>query len=133
MQVGEVLPHTRYDSDNIDNDFMLLFLSDLAPQEAAFVKLNSDPVVPAAGSSVTVMGHGLTVTVHNGIELGTSKELIESKVNIISNEECQQSEGIITVPYTDFEVKVNETFKEYITENMLWFWCCQCVVKMVSL
>ena len=56
----ESLPHPNFDSFTADNDFMLLFLRDPAPQDAAFVKLNSDPNVPAAGGYVTVMGHGDT-------------------------------------------------------------------------
>jgi len=85
---GSPLPHPNYDFDSTkyDNDFMLLFLRDPAPQDAAFVKLNSDPNVPAAGDYVTVMGHGDTE--FNGT---SSMELLEVEINAVSNEECQES------------------------------------------
>jgi secreted trypsin-like serine protease len=60
IPVEDSLPHPNYDSFTVDNDFMLLFLRDPAPQDAAFVKLNNDHKVPAAGDYVTVMGHGDT-------------------------------------------------------------------------
>jgi trypsin len=85
------LPHPKYDNTTVDNDFMLLFLHHPAPPDAAFVKLNSNPNVPAAGDHVTVMGHGDTDPDSTIIELGM--ELLEIEVKVVSNEECEQSEG----------------------------------------
>lgn len=78
------LPHPNYDWNTIDNDFMLLFLRDPAPQYAAFVKLNSKPNAPAAGDNVTVMVHGLTDP--DGMEI--SEELLEAGINVVLNDEC---------------------------------------------
>ncbi|KAL7428210.1 hypothetical protein ACHAXM_001172, partial [Skeletonema potamos] len=76
----ESLPHPNYDSFTMDNDFMLLFLRDPAPQDAAFVKLNNDHKVPAA-------------------------------VNVVSNEECAQSEGYVNSEFG--------SLKSMISGNML--------------
>ena len=91
IEVGGHLPHPRYDPTTMDNDFMLLFLHYPAPPDAAFVKLNSNPNVPAAGDHVTVMGHGDTDPDSRITELGM--ELLEIEVKVVSNEECEQSEG----------------------------------------
>jgi len=90
------LPHPNYDSTTDDNDFMLLFLRDPAPQDAAFVKLNSDPNFPAAGDYVTVMGHGDTE--FNGTN---SMELLEVEINVVSTEECEESHRSIDEVITD--------------------------------
>jgi len=96
IPVEESLPHPNYDSTTADNDFMLLFLRDPAPQDAAFVKLNSDPNVPAAGDYVTVMGHG--VTEPDGM---LSMELLEVEINVVSTEECEESHVSIDEVITD--------------------------------
>jgi len=89
IPVEDSLPHPNYDSFTVDNDFMLLFLRDPAPQDAAFVKLNSDPNVPAAGDYVTVMGHGDTKS--DDVIYEGSMELLEVELNVRSNEECGES------------------------------------------
>jgi hypothetical protein len=100
----------------VDNDFMLLFLRDSAPENAAFVKLNDNPVVPSNGVNVTVIGHGLTDP--NGIDI--SEDLLEVDVNIVSNQKCSQSEG-----YYEYWSWWGETIQEFglldgmITDNML--------------
>ena len=110
------ISHPDYDWSTIDNDFMLLFLRDPAPQDAAFVKLNNNPAVPATGGNVTVMGHGLTDP--NGMDI--SEDLLEVDVNVVSNEQCEQSEG-----YYEYFSWWGELTSEYgslegmITDNML--------------
>ena len=95
---------------------MLLFLRDSAPEDAAFVKLNDNPVVPSNGVNVTVIGHGLTDP--NGIAI--SEDLLEVDVNIVSNQKCSESEG-----YYEYYSWWGETIQEYgsldgmITDNML--------------
>jgi secreted trypsin-like serine protease len=88
IPVEEYLPHPEYSITTwLDNDFKLLFLRDPAPQDAAFVKLNNDTNVPAAGDYVTVMGHGLTKF---NVTDSDSSELLEVELNVVSNEECTE-------------------------------------------
>jgi len=109
IHVKESLPHPNYNLFTDDNDFMLLFLRDSSPQDATFVKLNSNTNFPADGEPVTVMGHGLTDP--DGFE--ANEKLLEVEVNIVSNEECRESEGYVdnTFGY--------ESYDDYITDNML--------------
>ena len=95
----ESLPHPNYDSFTMDNDFMLLFLRDPAPQDAAFVKLNRDPNFPAAGDYVTVMGHGDTKS--DDVIYEGSMELLEVELNVRSNEECGESYKVTDDVITD--------------------------------
>jgi trypsin len=89
IHIIDTLPHPDYNLASFsDNDFMLLFLNNTAPQDAAFVKLNRDPNVPAANDFVTVMGHGDTVI---GDADEYSMDLLEIEVNVVLNEECAQS------------------------------------------
>jgi hypothetical protein len=83
---------------------MLLFLSDSAPQDAAFVMLNSDLTIPAAGVNVTVMGHGLSDEF--GLEI--IEELLEVDINVVSNEKCEQSKD-----------EYGNNYAGQITANML--------------
>jgi len=113
IEVGGHLPHPRYDPTTMDNDFMLLFLHYPAPPDAAFVKLNSNPNVPAAGDHVTVMGHGDTEPDSRITELGM--ELLEIEVKVVSNEECEQSEGY----FEDEGVLKYEFLEGMISNSML--------------
>ena len=97
------LPHPDYDGDLTDNDFMLIFLKESASSNT-FVKLNDDVSSPAVGSEVTVMGWG-DVDPSSGQEL--AEELMEVTVNVITNEECDASDG----EYGSYE--------DGITSNML--------------
>uniref|UniRef100_A0A7S1CS91 Peptidase S1 domain-containing protein n=1 Tax=Skeletonema marinoi TaxID=267567 RepID=A0A7S1CS91_9STRA len=103
------LPHPNYDDFSFDNDFMLLFLRDPAPQDATFVKLNSNPNFPAAGEPVTVMGHGLT----DPLGFEANEELLEVEVNVVSNEACEQSEGYLEIESAYL------SYESLITDNML--------------
>jgi len=91
IRVNDTLPHPGYDPTTKDNDFMLLFLKNTAPQDAVFVKLNRDPNVPAAGDYVTVMGHGDIAPDEWNVTL--SMDLLEVEINVESNEECAKSYG----------------------------------------
>jgi len=110
----ESLPHPNYDSFTMDNDFMLLFLRDPAPQDAAFVKLNSDPNVPAAGDYVTVMGHGDTKS--DDVIYEGSMELLEVELNVLSNEECEERYKDI---FTDDFLTDDVFTGDVLTDNML--------------
>jgi trypsin len=93
------LPHPDYDPTTADNDFMLLFLNDAAPQDAAFVKLNRDPNVPAAGDHVTVMGHGDIAPDDWNVTIST--DLLKVEINVVSNEECKKRYNIFLREVTD--------------------------------
>ena len=111
IAVRELVPHPDYGVDTPeDNDFMLVFLENAsAANEIITVKLNSNPLFPSVGQDVTVMGWGDT-----NIDLSTqefSEVLMNVEVNIISNEECEASEGTIG--------QATYTYNGQITENMM--------------
>ncbi|KAL7451043.1 hypothetical protein ACHAWC_002895 [Mediolabrus comicus] len=103
LSIANALPHPDYDGDLTDNDFMLIFLKEPSSSNT-FVKLNFDVASPAVGSEVTVMGWG-DVDPSSGQEL--AEELMEVTVNVITNEECDASDG----EYGSYE--------DGITSNML--------------
>lgn len=104
------LPHPNYDSHSTDNDFMLVFLNEATTaNNVDLVSLNSEPSVPSLDESVTVMGWGDTDIRDHVSE--TSDALMHVRVNVISNEECDASEGSIDGYY--------DNYNDQITENML--------------
>jgi len=113
---GEVIgmknevPHPDYNSGTTDNDFMLVFLdSAVTATNVDLVKLNKESNVPSIGSSVTVMGWGDTDIRDDVSKL--SDVLMNVDVNVISNNECDASEGTIDGYY--------DTYENQITNNML--------------
>jgi trypsin len=121
--VREVILHPDYSQMLMsmyglaDNDFMLVFLEGAsASDDVITVKLNSDTSLPIVGQSVTVMGWGDTDIsddfddeTPNDVE--TSTVLMNVDVSVISNEECDASEGYIDGTYA--------TYSGRITANML--------------
>ena len=121
--VREVILHPDYSQMLMsmyglaDNDFMLVFLEGAsASDDVITVKLNSDTSLPIVGQSVTVMGWGDTdisddfdEETPNDVE--TSTVLMNVDVSVISNEECDASEGYIDGTYA--------TYSGRITANML--------------
>jgi trypsin len=103
LSVKEALPHPDYDDDTTDNDFMLVFLDESANSNT-FVKINSDAATPDIGAAVTVMGWG-DIDPSDGQEL--SDELMEVQVNVITNRECDKSDGKFG------------SYEDQITSNML--------------
>ncbi|KAL7496372.1 hypothetical protein ACHAWT_004528 [Skeletonema menzelii] len=103
LRVKKALPHPDYDGDTTDNDFMLIFLNESANSNV-FVKLNSDAATPEIGAAVTVMGWG---DIDPSDEQELSSELMEVEVNVITNEECELSDG-------EFG-----SYEDQITSNML--------------
>ena len=89
LSVKTALPHPDYDGDTTDNDFVLIFLDESANSNK-FVKLNSDTATPDIGAAVTVMGWG-DIDQSGGQEF--PNELMEVDVNVITNEECDMSDG----------------------------------------
>mmetsp|Transcript_8383 Transcript_8383/g.14694 ORF Transcript_8383/g.14694 Transcript_8383/m.14694 type:complete len:301 (-) Transcript_8383:57-959(-) len=105
------VPHPDYNpvlTDN-DNDFMLVFLETPVSQDVEFVKINSDTSVPEIDAPVMVMGWGDMDKADDASTL--SNVLLEVDVNIISNEECKQSNGTIG--------GWEDNYHNQITENMI--------------
>jgi trypsin len=103
FSVKTALPHPDYDDKTTDNDFMLIFLNESATSNE-FVRLNTDEATPEVGSAVTVMGWG---DIDPTDEQELSSELMEVDVNVITNEECEKSDG-------DFG-----SYEDQITSHML--------------
>ena len=110
IAVREVLPHPSYSNETLNYDFMVLFLAGASTADNVItVKLNADPSVPSVGQNLTVMGWGDT-DVRPGYTL--PDVLMNTNVNVISNEECDASEGYD-------ETGEYWTYKGYITEDMI--------------
>ena len=108
--VREVIPHPSYSNETYNNDFMLLFLAGASTDDNVItVKLNSDPSVPIVGQTLTVVGWGDT-----DVRPGHTPPdvLLSTNVNVISNEECDASEGYD-------ESGEYWTYKGSITDDMI--------------
>jgi len=104
------LPHPNYDSQSTNNDFMLVFLDGaVSATNVDLVTLNSDSSVPDVGDAVTVMGWG-DVDIRDDVSK-LSDVLMNVQVNVISNQECDDSEGTIDGYY--------DNYNDQITQDML--------------
>jgi trypsin len=66
---SRVIPHPRYNPVTTDHDFMLMFLKvNSAADDIVTIKLNSNPMIPSVGQTLTVMGWGDTI-------IGTSESM----------------------------------------------------------
>ena len=95
IAIKSEMPHPNFDALSMDYDFMLVFLeraADVSNDE--LMTLNSQNNVPSAGQSVTVMGWGHT-EVEDNVSFMQSDALMSVSLNIISNQECDASEGTI--------------------------------------
>lgn len=122
---GEVIavkaeaPHPDYNPITTDYDFMLIFLNETVNHDVEFVKLHqpflSDTRLQTYSSDrninfqLTVMGWGDITASDDVFEM--SKVLMETEVNLITNEECARSNGTIYGTETNYNGQ--------ITENML--------------
>jgi len=122
---GEVIavkaeaPHPDYNPITTDYDFMLIFLNETVNHDVEFVKLHqpflSDTRLQTYSSDrninfqLTVMGWGDITASDDVFEM--SKVLMETEVNLITNEECARSNGTIYGTETNYN--------DQITENML--------------
>jgi len=99
ITIREELPHPSYDGNLLDNDFMLVFL-DRAADNVVPIKLNSNPSFPAAGQYATSMGWG-DIDIYDDGNDDTSHDQTFSDVlkqvalNIVSNEDCENTETLI--------------------------------------
>lgn len=115
---GEVIavkaeaPHPEYDWRTSDNDFMLLFLNATVTHDVNFVKLDSsahtsDASLQTHSSHLTVMGWGDVTASDFAFEM--SNVLMETEVNLITNEECEQSSGRIYGMPTDYHDQITDS------------------------
>lgn len=110
IPVKSEVPHPNYNPVLTGNDFMLVFLeTPVVNQDVSFVKLNSDTSSPEIDEAVTVMGWG---DIDAADEIFTETNvLMEVEVNVISNEECERSEGAVG--------SFPASYHDEITDNML--------------
>mmetsp|Transcript_12529 Transcript_12529/g.23438 ORF Transcript_12529/g.23438 Transcript_12529/m.23438 type:complete len:572 (-) Transcript_12529:163-1878(-) len=113
---GESIPmmkeikHKKYDDWTTDYDFMLVVLEwDVSDADVAFVKLNGDESVPEVGEEVVVIGWG-DVREEDDVQV-LSDVLMDVSVNVIDNNECEESEGTVGGWF--------DSYQGQITENML--------------
>jgi trypsin len=101
------IPHPSFNSDGIITNFdiMLVFLEGNMLVNNTWVKLNSNVSVPVVNQSVTVMGWGKTDI--NDVFNAGSDVLMNVEVNIVPNDECQQSEAY------------GQSYSNLVTENVL--------------
>lgn len=110
IPMKQEVPHPDYDSYSTDNDFMVVFLEEpVSAINVDLVSLNSQSSVPSVGQAVTAMGWGYTDISDDNSPL--SDVLMQVRVDVISNEDCDASEG--TSDGWD------DNYHDQITQNML--------------
>ncbi len=102
------VPHPDY--NGIANDFRLIFLSETVAHDVEFVKLDSsiqlsNELLESNSCQLTVIGWG-DKNAADDID-DYSNELMEVDVNLITNEECEQSSDGV------------DSYQGQITENMM--------------
>ena len=117
VNVKTEITHTGYDWGTTDNDYMIIILDRPTTETVDLVQVSPD-VVPV-GTAVTVMGWGDT---HPADDIRTlAEELMETEVFVVSNEECEQSNG--TVGGTEIAGWTiggyEEDYHNQISENMM--------------
>jgi len=97
--------HPRYKEATTDNDFMVVILDDSATinDKVSLAKINKSDSTPRVGDRVTAMGWGETRAQTRGL----SDVLMEVNVNVISNNECDNSSD------------GTDNYKGQISQNML--------------
>lgn len=105
------IKHPNYNSRTTNNDFLLVFLDEAVDMTDGIevVEINSDRSKPPVGQEVTVMGYGDTNP--SDFETDLSDRLMEVEVNVISNEDCDDSRGTIG--------GFQESYNGQITSSML--------------
>ena len=109
IAVKAEVPHPDY--NGMEHDFMLIFLSEAVAHVTEFVKLDSsiqlsNELLESNSTQLTVMGWGDTHESEEVQEL--SNELMEVDVQLIKNEECEQSSD-----------DMGNTYQGMITESMM--------------
>ncbi|KAL7545847.1 hypothetical protein ACHAWF_009195 [Thalassiosira exigua] len=116
--VKDEIAHPDYDWGTTDNDFMILVLERPTTENVNLVEVSSN-VVPV-GQTTTVMGWGDTHPSDDVLE--RSEVLLETEVFVVSNEECEQSSGMVGGTVLEDGTVVGqwpETYEGQITDNMV--------------
>jgi len=91
VTVKTEITHPGFDWGTTENDYMILVLDRPTVEDVDLVQVSPDTV--SVGSAVTVMGWGDT---HPSDSIQTrAEELMETEVFVVSNEECDQSNGTV--------------------------------------
>lgn len=102
------IPHPEYDSNTTNKDFMLLFLDQpVTSTEVEFVNVNSQSTIPEVDSSVWVVGWGDTTA--DDETTVQSNVLMRVEVNVLSNAECDASEGEIGGFYDSYHGQITDS------------------------
>ena len=114
---GEVIavkvevPHPDYNDVTTDHDLMLIFLNGTVTHDVEFVKLDSsielsNKLLETNSSQLTVIGWGDVTASADAFEM--SNELMEVDIQLISNEECEQSSGTINGEEANYRDQITE-------------------------
>ena len=103
------IPNPSYNDYTTDSDWMLVVLERPTTLNVPFIKLNSAGSSPNVGEEVTVMGWGDTTAEDDTSKL--SDVLMSVDVNVISNQDCDDSSGSIN--------GWSDNYHGQISENML--------------
>eukprot|EP00581_Thalassiosira_minuscula_P007539 CAMPEP_0183702236 /NCGR_PEP_ID=MMETSP0737-20130205/403_1 /TAXON_ID=385413 /ORGANISM="Thalassiosira miniscula, Strain CCMP1093" /LENGTH=596 /DNA_ID=CAMNT_0025928811 /DNA_START=191 /DNA_END=1978 /DNA_ORIENTATION=+ len=111
IPITKQMPHPKYNDKNTDYDFMLVFLRKAATLDSnvGLIKVNSDSSKPNVNAKVTAMGYGDTDIRDEVSKL--SDVLMEVQVNVMSNNDCDDSSGNIDGR--------PDNYHGQITQNML--------------
>ena len=112
VTIAEKVPHPNYNMRiSEDYDFGLVFLSRPTTVDVDIAPINANNSVPAIGAAVTYLGWG---EIDSDVStLNCSQTLREVESNIITNEQCEASAGIVD------GTKSTDSYEDLITENML--------------
>mmetsp|Transcript_5987 Transcript_5987/g.11530 ORF Transcript_5987/g.11530 Transcript_5987/m.11530 type:complete len:420 (-) Transcript_5987:287-1546(-) len=113
IPISSAIIHPNFNDDtNLNNDVMLIFLENpITPNSShsnvnvQLVKLNSDESCPPSNSPVTVAGWGRTEA---NVAWSFSNQLMTVDVNVISNGECEISEGTYGGAYANYVGQITE-------------------------
>lgn len=94
VPVSEVVLHPNYDMrTSEDYDIALVILSRPVTADVNIMNINANSTLPVAGSDVTYLGWGEIDS--DAATLNVSDTLREVESNVITNEQCNDIEGII--------------------------------------
>lgn len=119
ISVKKTLSHELYDPEvSMEHDILLAFLEEPADQSVGLVKLNGDASYPGTGSPISVAGWGNT-KIHYEAEL--SMQLMAVDVSTVSNEDCDNSEGVYWKWVSDLNrsIPLTGSYKGKIKSGML--------------
>lgn len=123
VDMGESIPiigasfHPTYNqAAEGDNDIIIIFLeTEFTASNVGLVKLNSNTSLPFVDQDLTTIGWGDTDVL--ACQIQGSPQLKHLNVKVISNEQCEASQGYLNVTYTNYT--------DAITENMVCVWANQ--------